>query len=221
MGLRVLALTVLALGVTAAPAGAAAVAPLKPCYVSAGEAEGDRENVVISGEGFTPGATVDILVDGILQAQPKTDSRGMFRGTIDAPYQESGEARFEVVVRDTTNPLVSLTVASRVTDLDARLRPRTAASSDRVRMRGRGFTRDAPLFAHYLYGDDHVKSVRLARRTKGDCGAFGVRRRQIPVDDPASGRWTIQIDQRRRYSAEPRPVWVRVPVTVRREFAAP
>ena len=61
----------------------------------------------------------------------------------------------------------------------------------------------------------------LARRSKGPCGTFSVRRRQIPIDSAASGRWVIQIDQRRHYSATPRPVWVRVPVTVRRIVLEP
>ncbi len=221
MGIRLLAVTALALGASAAPAGAAIVAPLKPCYVSAGEGREQRENVVIKGEGFTPEGTVDILVNGILEAQPQAGVRGEITGTVDAPPLDAGEAPFDVVVRDTTNPLVSVTVGSRVTDLDAQLRPRTAEPSERVRMRGRGFTRDAPVFAHYMFGGERKKTVRIARRSKGGCGRFHVRRRQIPIDDPASGKWTIQIDQRRRYSPEPRPVWVRVPVTVTRTFLEP
>lgn len=227
MGIRLLAVTVLALGVTAAPAAAAIVAPLKPCYVSAGEAREERENVVITGEGFTPEGTVDILVNGIVEAQPQADVSGHIEGTIKAPYQETGEAQFAVVVRDTVNPLVSVTTGSRVTDLDARLRPRTAAPSDRVRIRGRGFTRvaangrPAPIFAHYMFDGEHEKTIRLARRPKGACGRLDARRRQIPIASPASGRWTIQVDQRRRYSPTPRPVWVRVPVTVERTFLEP
>ena len=221
MGIRLLVVTALAFGAAAVPAGAATVAPLKSCYVSAGEAREQRENVVIRGEGFTPEGLVDIIVDGILEAQPQAGASGEIEGTIDAPVQDSGEAPFSVVVRDTTNPVLSVTVTSRVTDLDARLRPRTAESSDRVRMSGRGFTRDAAVFAHYMFEGEWERSVRLARRSRGKCGTFDVRRPQIPIDDPRSGRWTVQIDQRRRYSSAPRPVWVRVPVTVRRSFLAP
>lgn len=221
MGIRLLAVTALALGATAAPAGAASVAQLKPCYVSAGEQREQRENVVIKGTDFTPSGTVDILVNGILEAQPETGVAGEFTGTIDAPPQAAGEAPFEVVVRDTTNPMLSVTVRSRVTALDAQLRPRDAPSDSRVRMRGRGFTRDAAVFAHYMYGGKLEKTVRLARRPKGACGRFDVRRQQIPIANPRSGQWTIQFDQRRRYSPTPRPVWVRVPVTVRRTFLEP
>ncbi len=219
--LRLLAYTCLCFALLAAPAAAATVEDLKPCYVAAGEAPEQRENVLINGEGFTPEGTVDILVNGILEAQPQAGARGEITGTVDAPPHDSGQAKFEVVVRDTTDPLVSVTVGSRVTDLDARLQPRTAEPSDRVRMRGRGFTRDAPVYAHYMFDGARRKTVRIARRSRGKCGMFNVRRRQIPIDDPASGKWTIQIDQRRRYSPIPRPVWVRVPVTVERTFLEP
>ena len=225
--MRLLAVTALVLGAAATPAVAATVAPLKPCYVSAGDTREQRENVLIQGEGFTPEGFVDILVNGIVEAQPQADAGGNISGTIDAPFQDAGQVPFEIVVRDRVNPLVSITLRSRVSALDARLRPRDAPSDSRVRMLGRGFTRlaadgrRAPVFAHYMFGGTWEKTVRLARRSKGRCGRFDVRRQQIPIDDPASGKWTIQIDQRRRYSPQPRPVWVRVPVTVRRTFLAP
>ena len=219
MGARLLAVTALALAATAAPAGAATVEPLKPCYVSAGAAVEERENVVIVGQGFTPGEPVDILVDGILQATPMAGTVGELSGTIDAPVRDAGAAPFTVVVRDQTDPALEVTLRSRVTDLDVRMRPRTAQPSELVRLRGRGFTRDAPVWAHYVFGDQEQRTVRLARRSRGRCGTFDVRSRQIPIDDPRSGEWTIQIDQRRRYSPAPRPVWVRVPVDVTRTLA--
>ena len=227
MGLRLLAVTTLVLGAAATPAVAATVAPLKPCYVSAGDTREQRENVLIQGEGFTPEGFVDILVNGIVEAQPQADAGGNISGTIDAPFQDAGEVPFEIVVRDRVNPLVSITLRSRVSALVARLRPRDAPSDSRVRMIGRGFTRlaadgrRAPVFAHYMFDGTWEKTVRLARRSRGRCGRFDVRRRQIPIDDPASGKWIIQIDQRRHYSPAPRPVWVRVPVTVRRTFLEP
>src|SRR5215207_3780647 len=221
MGLRLLALTALACGTLAAPVAAATVDPLKPCYVSAGEEPQARENVPIAGTGFTPGESVDILLDGILvEDLPKTDEYGNFSGTIDAPFQAAGERSFSVVVRDRANPSANTaTLSSRVTDLNVRMRPRETEASERVRLKGRGFTRDAPIFAHYVFDGVRQKRVRLARRPTSPCGTFTARRRQIPIADPRSGEWTIQIDQRRRYSPQPRPVWVQIPVTIEREFA--
>jgi hypothetical protein len=219
MGVRLLAVTALALAATTAPAAAATVEPLKPCYVSAGDAVEERENVSIVGEGFTPGEPVDILVDGILIVSPTADAMGGIRGAIDAPPRESGAAPFTVVVRDQIDPATAVTLRSRVTDLDVQMRPRTAQPSELVRLRGRGFTRAAPVWAHYVFDDEEQRTVRLARRSRGRCGTFDIRGRQIPIDNPRSGDWTIQIDQRRRYSPTPRPVWVRVPVEVTRTLA--
>ena len=88
-----------------------------------------------------------------------------------------------------------------------------------MRLRGRGFTRDAPVWARYVFNDEEQRTVRLARRRGVAVASSTHARRQIPIDDPRSGRWTIQIDQRRRYSPTPRPVWVRVPVDVTRTLA--
>ncbi|HEX2411565.1 MAG TPA: hypothetical protein VHJ39_10395 [Solirubrobacteraceae bacterium] len=223
MGIRLLAVTAVACGALAAPAAAqVTVSPLKPCYVSAGRTKEARENVQIAATGFTPGGRVEILLDGVLAATAAADTMGNFAGAIDAPFQASGEAAFSVHVRDQSDPMgLSATLMSRVTDLDARMRPRRADASDRVRLKGRGFTRDAPIFAHYVFDGVRQKRVRLARGPTAPCGTFTARRRQIPIADPGIGEWTIQIDQRRRYSPRPRPVWVQIPVTVRAEFKAP
>jgi hypothetical protein len=95
-----------------------------------------------------------------------------------------------------------------------RVSPREATPSRRVRFRGRGFTQPAPVFAHYLFGGKEQKTVRLARRSTSPCGTFTVKRRLIPIDDARSGRWIMQVDQKRAYSREPDPVWVRRPIVV-------
>jgi hypothetical protein len=218
MTARVLAATALALALSAAPAAAATLAPLKPCYVAAGEAPLQLENVVVRGEGFAPNRHVEVLIDGRLILTTATGTIGEFSGEIDVPYQANGERPFTLTVRD---PLGNTaTQQSRVTSLGASLRPREAPPSRRVRFNGRGFTADAPVFAHYVFRDRVRKTVRLTREASA-CGAFKVRRRQIPVPQPKVGDWTLQIDQQRRYSAEPESNWVRLLIRVRRVFLDP
>jgi hypothetical protein len=135
----------------------------------------------------------------------------VFQAFVDAPFQRTGERAFTLEVRDGVN---SLSAVSRVTDLDVKLTPKIAAPSRRVRYRGRGFMKDGSVYAHYLIGGKEQKTVRLARRSSGACGTFSAKRRQIPVDDPRTGRWTVQVDQKRTYSPEPDPVWVRLPIDV-------
>ena len=46
------------------------------------------------------------------------------------------------------------------------------------------------------------------------CGTFRVKRRLLPIDNARNGRWLMQVDQKRAYSPQPDPVWVRRPIVV-------
>lgn len=209
--LRAAALAFLLLALGAAGARAATVEPLKPCYVSAGQADGEREAVMVRGTDFVQASTVEVLFDGVVVGSAPTGSIGEFEIELPAPFQPAGERAFAVTVRDGTNE-ISLT--THVTNLAMTVKPRRASPSRRVRIRGRGFTLAAPVFAHYLFGGAEQKRVRLARRSTAPCGTFDVRRRLLPVEDARSGRWIMQVDQKRVYSPEPDPVWVRRPIDV-------
>jgi hypothetical protein len=87
-----------------------------------------------------------------------------------------------------------------------------------VQFIGRGFTKRAPVWAHYLYRGKVRKTVRLVRRPTGDCGTFSVRRKQIPVFRPKIGKWTLQIDQQKAYASAPNSVFVRITITVGRRI---
>jgi hypothetical protein len=208
---RVAVLAVLLLAFAASPAAAATLAELKPCYVSAGPTDAERETVVIRGDGFTQESSVEVLFDGVVMGSALTGSVGEFELLLPAPYQAAGDRAFTVTVRDAVH---QLSQTRRVTNLGMTVKPRTASPHTRVRFRGRGFTRDAPIYAHYLYGGVEQKTVRLGRGPGGPCGTFTAKRRLIPVDGARSGRWILQVDQRRRYSPEPDPVWVRRPIDV-------
>jgi hypothetical protein len=218
MPLRLLPATLLAFALSASPAAAAFVDELKPCYASTGRATEQLEDIAVSGEGFTAYSAVEVLVDGVVVGSAPTGSVGEFELTVDAPYQPRGERPFTLEVRDGVN---SVLTQSRVTNLAVSMRPRRAAPASRVRFRGRGFTRDAPVYAHYLFGSREQKTVRFARRSKAPCGTFAVRRRQIPIAGARTGRWIVQVDQHKAYSAKPDPVWVRLPITVEEVFLEP
>jgi hypothetical protein len=208
----------------AAPATASAaptLQPLAPCYASAGTEDTQRELVSIKGSNFSPKAIVDILVDGQRETSAQVDVFGELSGSIPAPYQKAGERPFMVTVVEQKAPTLQASVTSRVTNLAVTLRPSRAKPSRRVRYRGRGFMNDAPVFAHYLFNGKVRKTVRLARRSAGQCGTFSVKRRQIPIDRPRTGEWLVQVDQRRDYQATPGTNWVHVLIHVRRMFRAP
>ena len=209
--LRLLAPTCLCFALLAAPAAAATVEDLKPCYVSAGKADDVREAIVVRGIDFAQMATVEVLFDGVVMGSAPTGSVGEFEIQLPAPFQRKGERELVVTVRDAATVISKTT---RVTNLAMTVTPKQASPSERVRIRGRGFTLDAPVFAHYLFGGKEQKTVRLARLSTAPCGTFSVKRRLIPVENARNGRWIMQVDQKRAYSPEPDPVWVRRPIVV-------
>jgi hypothetical protein len=223
MTARLIAVTSLAMAILAAPASAdPMLEPLKPCYVSAGLDEADREGVVLRGTGFTPQAALDVYIDGVLVLSGQADVVGDLQATVKAPHHPAGEREFGVTVVERDNPVNAVGALSRVTDLDVALRPPEARSWSRVRYRGRGFTAaGGPVFAHYVYRGKARKTVRLTRAAAGPCGTFSVRRRQIPIRRPRVGLWTIQVDQQRRYSAAPGSNLVRIDIRLREEFIPP
>jgi hypothetical protein len=212
---RVAAVTVLVLALWAAPAGAATVEDLEPCYVSAGQSDEERERIVIRGTDFTQVSSVEVLFDGVVIGNAPTGSIGEFRLELPAPFQRKGERELVVTVRDAANQVDKTT---RVTNLAMTVKPKRASPRRRVRFRGRGFTQAAPVFAHYVFDGDEQKTVRLARRSSEPCGTFSVRRRLIPIESARMGRWIMQVDQKREYSPEPDPVWVRRPIDVTQVF---
>jgi hypothetical protein len=197
----------------AAPASAEPVLnDLKPCYVAAQEEQ--REFVLVEGSGFTPTKDVDIYVDEIAQPEsPVTGFLGELRGTVKAPFIEEGERAFSLRVTERVNTLNTVTKFSRVTRLSITQSPARAATRERVRFRGRGFTNpDLPVYAHYVFAGKSQKTVRLGLPT-GACGLFSIKRRQFPFkNSPRRGVWTIQFDQERVYNPK---AMVRFPLTVR------
>ena len=103
-----------------------------------------------------------------------------------------------------------------MTAFDVSIAPSTAAPSSRVRFSGRGFTQPGAVYGHYLYKGRVRKTVRLAKAPGAPCGTFKVKRRQIPVKKPRTGRWTLQADTVRQYSKTPASVFVRLAITVKR-----
>jgi hypothetical protein len=207
-------------GLTAAPAAQAAVlAPLAPCYRSVDEFA--RENVGIQASGFTPGASVDVFIDGVsVQSGVQALPDGTVAGSVDAPYQGFGERAFTLTLTEREKPDNTVSATSQVTALDMRLRPRRARPQRQVRFLGRGFIDGPEVFGHYVRGGKLRKTVSFGA-PEGPCGRVDVRRRQIPIRNPRVGRWILQVDNQYEYSEQPAGVSVDVPITVRRVVRRP
>jgi len=198
-------------------ASAATLAPVKPCYVSVTSAT--REAVDVGGAGFTPNSKVDLSVDGaVALAGAQVDPAGNLPAQVlQAPYQPKGERAFTITATEQGNPASTATLTPRVTALNLGIQPRRARPSRRILFRGRGFTGASSVYAHYLFGGRVRKTVSFGQ-PKGPCGTFTVRRRQIPVRNPRTGRWLLRADQQKRYSDAPDSVFVQVAIDVSRVF---
>jgi hypothetical protein len=225
MLLRALIATALATVALAAPAAAAVtLAPLKPCYASDGQGPEKRETILIHATGFTPDTFVDLQIDGQTLDTTKADAFGAVIGAIPAPFQGSaggGERAFSLTVVEQGNPANFATLTSRVSNLSVTLRPNPARPSQKVRFRGRGFTKDHAVFAHYVFGGVLQKTVRLVQRPVLPCGVFSVKRRQIPVRNARVGDWRLQIDQQRQWAERPASNMQAMTIKVRETFLKP
>jgi hypothetical protein len=188
---------------------------IKPCYVVANEAQ--REPVAVSGHNFTPFAYVDILIDDIVQPvtgnQPQVAFNGSLAGSVFAPFIDEGQRTFTLRATEQGANPKSAVRTTLVTRLSVEQSPAAAATSDRVRFRGRGFTDlTRPLYMHYVFAGKSKKTIDLGLPT-GDCGLFSVRRKQFPFKkSPRVGVWTIQVDQEAKYNPKASP---RVPLTIK------
>jgi hypothetical protein len=226
MLLRTLLLTAAFAALGAAPAAALPqLQPLKPCYVAAQEEQ--REFVVVDGFNFTPFALVDILVDDTDQQktdpEPQAAYDGTLKGSVPAPFIESGQRTFTLRVQESANADNTVSATSKVTRLSVEQAPAKASTADRVRFRGRGFTTrvagpvpdttvPVPVYAHYVFAGKSRKTVRIGTPT-GDCGLISSKRKQFPFKkSPQVGVWTIQFDQSPKFDPKANP---RVPLTVK------
>jgi hypothetical protein len=226
MPIRTLGAALAALALLPATAHAAALGPLKPCYVSVTQRvpgqqpQITREVIELTGSAFTPGALVDLSLDGRLERTIQADPAGNLPPQqLASPYRARGQGPFALTAAERGNPANAVTATSRTTELKLDLRPKRSRPSRRIRFTGSGFTEQRAVWAHYLYKGKVRKTVRLVRRIDNPCGTFSVRRRQIPIKRPKLGRWRLQVDQQRRYSRAPAGVNVRADIDVQRSRA--
>lgn len=222
MPTRLLGPAVAALLLLPGAAHAAALTPIKACYVtSTDEVSGviRREPVQFSGSGFTPGGLVDLAFDGAVTRTVQADPAGNLPAqAIEAPYRQKGQRAFVLTATDRANPAITVEAASNVTAFDVGITPATAAPSSKVRFRGRGFTQPGAVYGHYLVRGHVRKTVRFTKRPTAPCGTFNAKRRQIPVKKPRLGQWTLQIDQEKKYRRAPERGAIKVIIRVQRVF---
>ena len=204
-----------------ATAQAAALAPLKPCYISVTQPTGSKvtEPLDLAGNGFTAGSLVDVSFNGKLDRTIQADTAGNLPPQrLQSPYQAKGQGSFTLTAAERGNPANTVALPSRTTALTLKLKPKRARPSTRIRFNGAGFTAQKAVWAHYLYKGKVRKTVRLVKRIMNPCGTFSVKRKQIPIKRPKLGVWRLQVDQQKRYSRAPDGVNVRADIKVQKVF---
>jgi hypothetical protein len=216
---RALVIAMAVLAGLPASAAATTITPLKPCYVSANK--DNREQIPIAAQGLTPNQSATVALDStVVLPDWQIDPFGStVPGTIPAPFQPKGQRPFTLTITDNANPANTASVQSLVTALDVHVTPASARPSSRVRFRGRGFTGGPAVYGHYLRKGKLRKTVLLAQ-TSGPCGLFDVRRRQLPIKHPHTGRWILQIDQSQTWQATPLSAQVLLVIDVSRGTSA-
>ena len=198
----------LALASLAAPSTADAASlttePAKPCYRSG-------ETVNFLGSGFTPSSAANLTRNGVFVSPIPTDGIGQFNAALRL-QQDLGTQIRTYTATDASNPSLSASVPVTVGAFGVSLSPRTGSVSRRFRIRARGFTTGATLWAHivHLRSRRHVKVGRL----KGACHNLRARMRLL-TPNARFGRHRIQFDTFRRYKRD-RPVKVSYTITVAR-----
>lgn len=195
----------------------AAIAPDKPCYISTVQGvQPIVEPINLAGSGFTPGAPVNIAVDGQFVARVITDGAGNFSaGRVSPPSISSGEKGFTITAADAAGQRANAT--SRVTSFGVSASPKRARPRSKVTFRARGFTGSGVtkrriLYAHYIYKNKHIKTVRLGK-VSSPCGTLTKKARQIPLKRPRIGTYNVQFDLAKSYKARRLP-FVRLQISV-------
>jgi hypothetical protein len=224
MTTRLVGAALAALALLPATAQAAALAPLKPCYISVTNPPGSnpptiQEGLDLAGSGFTPNALVDVDLTGAKRLTLQANAAGNLPPQVlNSPYQAKGQGTFTLTAAERGNPANVVSAPSRTTALTLSLKPKRAKPSKRIRFKGAGFTAQKAVWAHYLYKGKVRKTVRLVKRIKNPCGTFSVKRKQIPIKRPKLGVWRLQVDQQKRYSRAPAGVNVRADIKVQKVF---
>lgn len=169
--------------------------------------------VNLAGSGFTPGSTVTIA--GAASASAIADAAGAVVATVSlAPPPSITPITVSLTASENVNAAntatLALPVVARAFDTNA---PINGRPSQTTTWRFAGFVTGQPIFGHFRFGGQTRRNYRFGT-AQGPCGTLVVRARRVPVKRLSSGKWLVQIDQRRRYSKA--PPWRRVPFTLQR-----
>lgn len=184
-----------------AAAHGAAVQTDRTCYLQTA-----KTNVTVSGNGFTPGAAYNVLLDGtaLTGGTNTIDAGGAFQGAFEPPTLTDDELERQFTVTATSDALTASSQFT-VTRLKADFSPATGDPQKlKVRFSVAGFGLNAAnpdVYVHYVDPKGKLKqTVRLGKAT-GQCGRIvrTAKRRLFPFSSPRLGKWQLQFDTSKTY----------------------
>ncbi|MGI9184831.1 MAG: hypothetical protein ACR2GZ_07690 [Solirubrobacteraceae bacterium] len=198
-----LALATPAVGTAAA--FAATIAVTKPCYVNANPGKGAA--IAVVGNGFTPGDTIEISGTGVLATATASATGQILVGARGPILTTSGPASqsFTLTANDQTNPAGNPLAMTTVTmaNLSVATTPAVARPTRKVTWHFSGFTPGKTIWIHYLH--KRVVNRMSFGRAHGPCGLLTAKRKFYPGGHPHFTKYTVVIDQVKRYTKHARP----------------
>jgi hypothetical protein len=191
-----------------AQAATLSIAPVKACYITG-------ESDALSGTGYTPGATVQLAVDGPDIFTLVADSAGNI-GTNLQFGQMNAVKSHTLTATDTTNPAIVGSLAFVGTTHQVATPNRRIGGGKKFKLRGYGFINGPKAYMHVR--GHGIKTNTFLARPKAPCGTFSVRKRLVPAGAPV-GKYRVQFDAKKRFSKRTQPRLV-YELTVFRTFSA-
>lgn len=197
------------LGAAAAPAAAATIRTL-PCNVDTRVA--GAKTLPLFGTGFTPGGYVTIQTNSTVAPTPtflasgQADAAGNFATTASpAVFNkfDTQEQTFNLIATDQSNPAIVATAQFQQVRLGYDTNPGTGRPSRRAIHTVRGFRVGKPVWLHFRFRGKTRRNISLGA-ARAPCGKAERKMRLLPTR-ARRGRWTVYVDQVRKFSAATQP----------------
>jgi hypothetical protein len=198
----VLALAVPAVGT--ASASAATINVTKTCYVNANPGQGAP--IAVVGSGFTPGDTIAIQGSGVSGTATASPSGQIVVSTSGPTLTTTGPAAQTFTLSATDQTTFSGTLATTtvtMANLSVATKPVVAKPTRKVTWQFSGFTPGKTIWIHYLR--KRAVSRMSFGKANGPCGLLTAKRKFYPGGHPHFTKYTVVIDQVKRYSKGARP----------------
>jgi hypothetical protein len=197
------------LGTAAAPAAAATIYTL-PCNVDTRVV--GAKTVPLVGTGFTPGGLVTIQTNSTAAPAPaylvsgQADAAGNFTTTASPPLFNNFDAQeqtFNLIATDQTNPAVVAIAQFQQVRLGYVTNPDNGRPSRRATHTVRGFRVGKEVWLHFRYHGKTRRNVSLGA-AQAPCGKAERKMRLLPTRS-RRGKWTVYVDQVRKFHAATQP----------------